>query len=278
MASFRPLCVVGSVNADITVSVVELPKAGETILGHGLRRDAGGKGANQATAAARLSDARVRMIGAVGDDPDGQAMLQNLMDAGVDASGIWLGEEPTGMALITVDSHSENHIVVVPGANAAVGIDGVTFDADEAVLAQLEIPLETVEALATAVPGFLAINAAPASHLSARLIERADLIIVNETEYAALPEVASARLVAVTHGSAGAIMLERGVQVASAAAPKVSAVSSVGAGDAFCAALTLAVHAGWDYEDALRAACAVGADAVTHLGAQPPLRGLAAYA
>jgi len=272
-----PLCVVGSINIDVTASVRRLPGAGETVLGGTLRRDAGGKGANQAVAAARLG-ALVRMVGAVGDDEDGRAMLLNLREAGVDASGVWLGDAATGTALITVDAEGENQIVVCPGANDTVTIDDVTFAADEAVLAQLEIPDATVAALADAVPGFLAVNAAPARPLPASLVERADLIIVNETEYALLPEVRAARRVAVTYGAAGAVILEQGVEVARAAAPSVRAVNSVGAGDAFCAALTLALHAGWEPERALRAACAVGADAVTHVGAQPPLRALGTYA
>lgn len=271
-----PLCVVGSINVDLTASVVRLPGAGETVLGRALRRDAGGKGANQAVAAARLG-ARVRMLGAVGDDADGQGMLQNLRDSGVDTSGVWLGESPTGTALITVDDAGENSIVVCPGANLDVTVDGVAFGPEEAVLTQLEIPLPTVAALARTVPGFLAINAAPARELPDALVERADLVIVNETEYALLPQLAHARRVAVTYGAAGAALLENGAEVARAAAPRVQAVSSVGAGDAFCAAITLALHAGWDGERALRAACAVGADAVTAPGAQPPLRRLDAY-
>jgi ribokinase len=276
-ASLGPLCVIGSINVDVTASVVRLPQAGETVMGGDLRRDAGGKGANQAVAAARLG-ARVRMVGAVGDDPDGLRMLQNLRDAGIDASGVWLGDAPTGTALITVDEAGENQIVVYAGANHDVTLDGVSFARDEAVLTQLEIPLATVAALAAAVPGYLAINAAPAQPLPADLVARADLVIVNETEYAQLPELADARLVAVTYGSAGAALRKDGREVVRVPAPKVRSVSAVGAGDAFCAALTLALHAGWDPERALRAACAVGADAVTRVGAQPALGLLESYA
>ncbi|WP_159501974.1 ribokinase [Microbacterium sp. 18062] len=275
-ASFGPLCVVGSINVDITASVARLPGAGETVLGGTLRRDAGGKGANQAVAAARLGG-RVRMVGAVGDDTDGLGMLQNLRDAGVDAGAVWLGDSPTGTALITVDDAGENQIVVCPGANHDATLDGVAFAADEAVLAQLEIPLATVAALVEA-PGYLAVNAAPAQPLPPELVSRADLVIVNETEYALLPELADARLVAVTYGSAGAALIRDGDEIARVPAPRVQAVSSVGAGDAFCAALVLALHAGWEPERALRAACAVGADAVTREGAQPPLKRLDAYA
>jgi ribokinase len=274
--ALHPLAVVGSINVDLTAAVPRLPAAGETVLGGTLTRQPGGKGANQAIAAARLG-APVRMIGAVGDDGDGQWMLQNLRDAGVGAGDVWLGDAATGTALITVDPRGENQIAVCQGANADVSLDGVAFADDEAVLAQLEIPMDVVARLASAVPGFLAVNAAPAVRLPAALVERVDLFIVNETEYELLPELSQARRVAVTYGSAGAALREYGVEILRVPAPRVHAISAVGAGDAFCAALTLALCAGWGAEDALRAACAVGADAVTHLGAQPPLRPLESY-
>ena len=215
------LAVVGSINVDLTASVDRLPGAGETVLGGTLRRLPGGKGANQAVAAARLGG-RVRMIGAVGDDADGQWMLQSLRDSGVDTGGVWLGDAATGTALITVDGAGENQIVVCPGANEDVSIDGVEFGAEEAVLAQLEIPLEVIESLGVAVPGFLAINAAPARSLTDALVRRADLIIVNETEFELQPELAGARLVAVTYGADGAALRENGREVARVAAPRVS--------------------------------------------------------
>lgn len=270
------LAVVGSINVDLTALVERIPSPGETVLGGTLSRQAGGKGANQAAAAARLGGA-VRMIGAVGDDADGQWMRQSLADAGVDATAVERRPGATGAALITVDAAGENQIVVCAGANNDVTLDGVSFGADEAVLAQLEIPLEVVLALARAVPGYLALNAAPARPLPPELVARADLIIVNETEYALMPECGDARLVAVTYGADGAALLVHGEEVARAASPRVSAVSSVGAGDAFCAAITLALHAGWSHDDALRAACAVGAASVTFAEAQPPLDALASY-
>lgn len=275
-SSLGALCVVGSINVDVTTTVTRLPQPGETVLAASLRRDFGGKGANQAVAASRLG-ARVRMVSAVGDDSDGLAALASLRDAGVDVGSVWLGDAPTGTALITVDESGENQIVVHPGANSEVTLDGGSFSADEAVLTQLEIPLAVVTALG-AVPGYLAVNAAPAHPLPAEIVARADLFIVNEREYEALPELADARLVAVTYGSAGAALLRDGTEIVRVPAPRVTAVSSVGAGDAFCAALTVALHAGWDAETALRAACAVGADAVTRSGAQPPLRRLDEYA
>ncbi|WES63496.1 ribokinase [Microbacter sp. GSS18] len=272
---FGPLCVVGSVNVDVTASVLDLPAPGETVRGLSLARGPGGKGANQAVAAARLG-ARVRMVGAVGDDADGGDLVAALRAAGVDASAVRVVGAPTGMALITVDASGENTIVVSAGANDAVVAD-VPFDEAEAVLAQQEIPGEVVAALAERVRGFFALNAAPARDLAPAVIARADLIIVNDSELAAQPELGAARLVVVTHGARGATLRRAGVEVASAPSPSVEAVSAVGAGDAFCAAITLALHAGWPDEDALRAACAVGADAVTHPSAQPPLRPLGEY-
>jgi len=270
-----PLCVVGSVNVDISVTVGELPVPGETVRGRGPIRGAGGKGANQAAAAARLG-AAVRMLGAVGNDADGHAMVENLRGAGVDTSGIRVVAGPTGTALITVDAAGENTIVVCAGANDAVEGEG-PFAPDEAVLAQLEIPPHAIEALAASVPGFFALNAAPAREVSETVLRRADLVIVNDAEFAALPAVSAARLVVVTHGARGASLWRAGERVLTAPSPAVDAVSAVGAGDAFSAAITLAIHAGWPDEVALAAACAVGADAVTHVGAQPPLRSLAEY-
>ena len=270
-----PLCVVGSINVDISVTVDQLPVPGETVRGVGPVRGAGGKGANQAAAAARLG-AAVRMLGAVGDDADGRAMLENLRRAGVDASGIRVVAAPTGTALITVDAAGENTIVVCAGANDTVDGSG-QFTPDEAVLAQLEIPPHAIETLAASVPGFFALNAAPARDIPASVLQRADLVIVNDAEFAALPSVSAAQLVVVTHGARGASLWRDGERVLTAPSPVVDAVSAVGAGDAFSAAITLAIHAGWPDEVALAAACAVGADAVTHVGAQPPLRSLAEY-
>ncbi|HBU41271.1 MAG TPA: ribokinase, partial [Microbacterium sp.] len=251
-----PLCVVGSINVDISVTVDQLPVPGETVRGVGPVRGAGGKGANQAAAAARLG-AAVRMLGAVGDDADGRAMLENLRRAGVDTSGIRVVAEPTGTAIITVDAAGENTIVVCAGANDTVDGAG-QFTPDEAVLAQLEIPPHAIEALAASVPGFFALNAAPAREVSETVLRRADLVIVNDAEFAALPAVSAARLVVVTHGARGASLWREGTRVLTAPSPVVDAVSAVGAGDAFSAAITLAIHAGWPDEVALAAACAVG--------------------
>lgn len=272
------LVVVGSINVDVTAAVERLPRAGETVGGGRLRRDVGGKGANQAVAASRLG-ARVRMVGAVGSDTDGAWAVETLRAAGVDVGDVRTVEAPTGTALIAVDAAGENQIVVCGGANAEVEPGWPVVGADEAVLMQLELSVDVVRAVAARAPGFVAVNAAPAQSLPADLVERVDLFIVNESEYAAMPELRAARRVAVTHGAAGAAMMVAGTESTRVpAVPATEVVSTVGAGDAFSAALTLAILAGASEEQALRTACAVGAAAVAHPGAQPPLGPLEAYA
>ncbi|MFD4324591.1 ribokinase [Nocardioides sp. NPDC058538] len=274
----QDLVVVGSINVDLTALVERLPGAGETVGGGRLRRDVGGKGANQAVAASRLG-ARVRMVGAVGADADGTWAVETIRAAGVDVAGVRITDSPTGTALIAVDATGENQIVVCAGANASVAADGISVGVDEAVLMQLELSLEVIRAVAARAPGFVALNAAPARPLPADLVGRVDLFIVNETEYAAMPELRAARRVAVTYGAAGAAMITEGTETARVpAAPAPEVVSTVGAGDAFSAALTLAIQAGAGDEEALRTACAVGAAAVAHPSAQPPLERLETYA
>lgn len=272
------LVVVGSINVDLTALVERLPAPGETVGGGRLRRDVGGKGANQAVAASRLG-ARVRMVGAVGADADGGWAVETIRSAGVDVEGVRTVDAATGTALIAVDEAGENQIVVCSGANALVEPGSIAVAPGEAVLMQLELSLGVVRAVAGMTPGFVAVNAAPARELPEDLVGRVDLFIVNESEYAAMPELRAARRVAVTYGASGAAMLTDGVEVARVPAPPVpEVVSTVGAGDAFSAALTLAILAGAEDEQALRTACAVGAAAVAHPSAQPPLDTLGAYA
>lgn len=273
----RPaLTVVGSINIDLTAVCERLPAPGETVGGATLQRQPGGKGANQAVAAARLAG-RARMVGAVGDDPDGDVVLRSMAAAGVDVTGIRRVPAPTGTALIAVDRHGENQITVCSGANAEVSLDGVSFPAEDVVLCQLEIELETVRETARRATGFFALNAAPAMPLPGDLVDRCDLIIVNETEYALIPGLADAELVAVTYGGKGSAIYAHGRQVASAPGHEVAVVSTVGAGDAFCAALVLALASGLDHETALRAANAVGAHAVGDPSSQPVFFPLAHY-
>lgn len=270
------LVVVGAINLDLTARVPRAPHPGETVSGGILSRQPGGKGANQAVAAAKLG-ARVRLIGAVGADDAGDEMRRHLAAAGVDVAGVQRSAEATGTALIVVDDSGENSIVVCPGANTT--IDGALIPdvPGAAVLAQLEVDLAVVEQVASSTEGFFALNVSPVQPLPETLRDRVDLFIVNEHEYAQLPELRARPLVAVTLGAEGAILLRDGVEVARAKAPATSVVSSVGAGDAFAAALTVALLEGRDPQAALAAACAVGAAAVADPQSQPDLDRLEAY-
>ena len=210
--------VVGSINLDIIATTDRLPTAGETVGGGVLQQQPGGKGANQAVAAARLGGS-ARMIGAVGDDASGRLMLESLSGAGVDTTDVAvLDGDATGTALIVVDRDGENQIVVCPGANSGFSLEGVEFGPDETVLCQLEVGLPVVLEAARRSSGFFVLNAAPAMDLPAELLERCDLVIVNETEYELIPALAEAKLVAVTYGKDGSAMFEHGRRVAEAPA------------------------------------------------------------
>jgi ribokinase len=269
--------VVGSINFDIIATTDRLPTAGETVGGGALQQQPGGKGANQAVAAGRLG-ASSRMIGAVGDDASGRLMLESLSGAGVNTSGVAvLDGDATGTALIVVDRDGENQIVVCPGANSRFSLEGVEFGPEETVLCQLEVGLPVVLEAARRSTGFFVLNAAPAMDLPAELLGRCDLVIVNETEYQLIPALAEAKLVAVTYGKDGSAMFEHGRRVAEAPAAAVTVANTIGAGDAFCAALVLALRAGLSHARALAVANAVGADAVGDLSSQPALAPLEEY-
>lgn len=256
------LTVVGSANLDLVTRVERLPRPGETITGATLDRVPGGKGANQAVAAARLG-ADVTFVGCVGEDTFADEALAGLREARVELDVRRTGS--TGIALILVSSDGDNQIVVVPGANGAV--EG--FASDGNVLCQLEIPLEAVERSA-ARASFFALNAAPAKPVPAELVDRADLLVVNRYELEGL-EREPAGLVALTLGEDGAVLLERGEEVARAAPPPVDAVDGTGAGDAFTACLVVSLLEGRPREQALRRACAAGALAASRFGAQPSM-------
>jgi ribokinase len=266
--------VLGSINIDLVASAPRLPNPGETLAGHGFRREAGGKGANQASAAAQLG-AEVTMFGAVGADADGDLALDTLRAVGVDVAHVRRVAEPTGVALIVTDDAGENQIVVCAGANAEVGepVD----HAFDVLIAQLEIPVAVVEAAFLATDAFTVLNASPARDLPDALVRRADLIVVNEHEYAAMDELRSARRVVVTYGSAGSALFENGERVEAVPAVAATVVNSVGAGDAYCAAVALGLAAGTEAHSALLTASAVGAAAVADPASQPVLLPLHDY-
>jgi ribokinase len=315
------ICILGSINADLIVRTPRLPGAGETVLGGPFTSAPGGKGANQAVAAARMG-AHVTMIGAVGDDAHGRAMLGTIGAEGVDATHVkTVPGAATGVALITVEERTgENTIVVAPGANAAVTPADVAaargvIGASDILLVQLETPLATVRAaaeLAGSVGTSVVLNAAPAQPLPLDLLAMVDVLVVNESEAATLaagattfaplgpaPAAATGRpetdallarlatigpgLVVLTLGAAGAVY-QRAKGRAGAAPPyTVEPTDTVGAGDAFTAALAVrwaeqlaGARGGHGVDDlglidTLAWACAAGALATTKSGAIPSL-------
>ena len=250
------LTVVGSINLDLVARVERLPRPGETVGNATLARHPGGKGANQAVAAARLG-AGVRMIGAVGADAFADEALAGLIAVGVELELERGGA--TGLAFVFVDDAGENEIVVVPGANASL----TPREVAGAVLTQHEVGDEVIAAAARRA-SFLAVNAAPARPL----VVEPDLVVANRLEAEA---VSSGKLVAVTLGEEGAVLYDGGREVARAAAPAVAVVDSTAAGDAFTACLVVSLLEGRDRSDALRRACAAGAIAASRHGAQPSL-------
>jgi ribokinase len=252
------ITVVGSINLDLVARSKRLPRVGETLTDATFARYPGGKGANQAVAAARLG-ARVGFVGA--DDFADEA-LAGLREAGVDCR-LALGEA-TGVAVILVDAEGENVIVVAPGANAQVG----RVEVGGNVLAQLEVSDETVASAAEGAERFF-LNAAPARPIPAEVVRAAELVVVNRYELDSLPE--TPRLLALTRGEEGAVLIESGEEVARAAAPRIHAVDGTAAGDAFTACLVVSLLEERDREEALRRACAAGAIAASRPGAQPSL-------
>ena len=253
------ITVVGSVNLDLVARVERLPRAGETVTNASFERIPGGKGANQAVAAARLG-AEVTLVCCVGSDPFADEALPREQRLTVEATRV---EGPTGVALILVDGAGENQIAVAPGANAQLG--AVELGPADAVLCQLEIPDEAVLSAWHGATGLFCLNAAPARPISVD----ADLTVVNRYEL----EAVSRRdgLIALTLGAEGAVLLEDGKEVARAEPPHVDAVDGTAAGDAFTACLLVSLLEGREREEALRRACAAGALAASRFGAQPSL-------
>nr|WP_307785008.1 ribokinase [Frigoribacterium sp. CFBP 13605] len=295
---------VGSINVDQVVTVDRLPLPGETLIGSSMTLSPGGKGANQAVAAARRG-ARTVMIGAVGDDGRADDALPHLRSSGVDVSGVDTVPGPTGLAIVSVGGDSENTIVVVPGANGAVsasfvgGHAGALAEAAVVVL-QGEIPVDGIAAAVQHAGGRVVFNLAPVIDVPADVVKVADPLVVNEHEGRLLlaawagsgsgsgsgsasasdeearvddeSVVASLRAqgvtsVVMTRGAAGAIVSDASGTVL-VASPRVAAVDSSGAGDAFVGALAAGLAAGASLLEAARDAVRVGAFSVTGVGTQ----------
>lgn len=285
--------VVGSINRDLTVFTPRHPAPGETVLGTTHITGPGGKGANQAVAAAKLG-ASVTMLGKVGGDSEGREMRRALTGAGVDDTGVGVDDDaPTGLAVITVDTEGQNAIVVSPGANLDVDPEWVEryrdLIAEAAVcLAQLEIPVETVLAAARINRGDFILNAAPARDLPAELWALIDVLVVNRSELEHLTgsddplrigDIEGPGSVIVTLGAEGAVFSQKG-ELFRCPAPEVEVVDTTGAGDAFCGALAAALARGETLRDSVRRAVAVGSGATMGRGAQamPPGQELDALA
>jgi ribokinase len=290
------IAVVGSLNMDLVTATPTLPTPGETVMGGVLRRVPGGKGANQAVAAARLGSV-VTMIGRVGDDDFGRQLLGSLSSDGVDVSHVaTTSDAATGVALIVVDADGQNQIVVVPGANASlspadVGVAESEIAAADILLLQFEVPMGTVEeaaAIAHRHGTTVVLNPAPAAPLSAGLLANVDVIAPNETEAALLTGAAAGppldaidaarrlaamgpRTVVVTLGADGVAIHHDGESRLEDPFRVESVVDTTAAGDAFVGALATALGEDRTVAEAVEWGMAAGALAVTTAGAQPSL-------
>jgi ribokinase len=267
------IAVIGSVNLDIVARAAKLPAPGETITDAELHRFPGGKGANQALAAQRLG-AAVSLIARVGEDAFANEALALLREGGVDLANCKaVPGAATGTALIAVAPSGENHIVVAPGANRALEAGDFEIPGTDAMICQLEVPVDTVAHAARTFAGFLCVNLAPAQRIDVAVLQRADLVVVNETESAWYGDTLKAcgGLVATTRGAGVATLELGGKVIAKATPPTVAAIDTTGAGDTFTAALTIALVEGLEPAAALHFACAAGSAATTRLGAQSSL-------
>jgi ribokinase len=272
------ITVLGSANMDLVVNADRAPRLGETVTGGTFRTVPGGKGANQALAAARAGG-EVRFAGAVGDDVYGTQIRALLAAGGVDVSALDTAAAPTGTAHITVDAAGANSIVVVPGANGTVQalseVHRAAIAGAEVLLLQLELPMAAVvEAARCAHSRGVAVvlTPAPPARLPAELLDAVDLLVPNELEAAALNlSAAEHRDLLVTLGAAGARYERHGLASLTIPAFQVAAVDTTGAGDAFVGAFAVARGEHTDLEDALRWASAAAALSVQRFGASASL-------
>ena len=269
------VCVVGSANLDLVATAPRLPGPGETVLGTDYAEHPGGKGLNQAVAAAR-SGAATSFVGALGTDEAGATLREVLASTGIDTAGCVVSSRPTGRAIITVDHHGENSIVVVPGANLDVRV--AQLPPADVLLTQLEVPLPVVEdALrrARAAGMRTILNPAPAARLPHDLLALVDVLVPNEHELdhlGAAGELLAAGVGAIvtTLGAEGARVLT--VYEEWQVPPfRVDVVDTTGAGDTFCGVLAGCLARGDTLAAATHWASAAGALATTHHGAVPSI-------
>ena len=260
------IAVVGSINADLVVQMPKLPGRGETVSSAEPAWFPGGKGANQAVAAARMGGT-VSMFGAIGADEPGQMCLSALKQSGVNVDAVVTVSSPTSTALVMVEHSGENQIVVADGANQYAAFDAAQISAADAVIVQFEIPESVIIEVGKAAKGIFCVNAAPVRELSDELASLIDVLIVNEHEFAQLGEP-KLGLVIVTAGAKEVVAYQNGEVVAKSQPPKVEALDTVGAGDTFVGAFVVAYASGKTIPDSLDLACAASALSTLKLGAQ----------
>lgn len=287
MPEAAPIVVAGSVNVDHVVTATRFPAPGETVTGTAIASGVGGKGANQAVAAA-LAGASVAMVATIGDDGDGVDAKRHLTEHGVNTAYVAVAPStPTGTAWITV-AEGDNTIIVVPGANASWAVDALPdlIGAADIVLCQLEIPLEAVVAVAERTSGRFVLNAAPAAALPDRLLARCDVLVVNEHELAVVADISVAvdddgivaahellrgrgvGAVVTTRGAAGAVVTDAEGHTTFLPALPSTVVDTTGAGDAFVGVTVARLSLGEPLVTACRWGIVAGALAVRALGAQ----------
>ena len=260
------IAVVGSINADLVVQMPKLPGRGETVSSAEPAWFPGGKGANQAVAAARMGGS-VSMFGAIGDDEPGQMCLAALTQSGVIVDSVVKVSSPTSTALVMVEHSGENQIVVADGANQYASFDASLVSTADAVIVQFEIPESVIVEVGKAAQGIFCVNAAPVRELSEELAALIDVLIVNEHEFAQLGEPKSG-LVIVTAGAKEVVAYQNGEVVAKSQPPTVEALDTVGAGDTFVGAFVVAYASGKSISESLDLACAASALSTLKLGAQ----------
>ncbi|MHB1130153.1 MAG: ribokinase [Ilumatobacteraceae bacterium] len=271
--------VVGSANLDLVAQLDRLPLPGETLRANSYAEYAGGKGLNQAVACARMG-ARTAFVGCLGNDDAGAFLRTILESEGIDTTHVRTVDAPTGRALINVDAHGENTIVVISGANARVGSEGTLFEipGGQIVLAQLEVPqtvIATAFTYARHQGSQTVLNPAPAAVLSAELLSATDLIVPNETESLAIGGTdallkAGVPTIVMTQGEYGVDIITTS-DTQHIAAFTVAPIDTVGAGDAFIGAMCAELARGKSLHDACQTAVVAGALATTVRGAVPSL-------
>ncbi len=286
------IVVVGSTMIDLVAFADRLPDAGETVVGRSFLQGFGGKGANQAVAAARFG-ARVAMVAAVGDDPNGRAVVANLSDQGVATDDVAVVSSTTGVAPIWVDAAGMNRIIIVSGANALVGPEAAAAVVERihpaVVVGQFEIPQAATAAAFVAARGVGAVtvlNPAPGATIERELLATTDWLVPNETEFvliggrplngssddrAAEIDALGERLgvnLAVTLGEHGVVLRLRTGELSRIPAPAVNAVDTTGAGDAFVGAFAVGLGLGWRPAAAASLGSAMASDSVTRPGTQ----------